>query len=94
MSFIEQRISNTMKCHLGYRLKRKITEQKKGFMGHSFTLCIGICMCNYREHQGQLTIQTPMPGEKDRELRKVTDKLGRRGQFRKVTADPDFQVPP
>ena len=51
-------------------------------------------MCNYREHQGQLTIQTPMPGEKDRELRKVTDKLGRRGQFRKVTADPDFQVPP
>lgn len=35
-----------------------------------------------------------MPGEKDRELRKVTDKLGRRGQFRKVTADPDFQVPP
>lgn len=33
-------------------------------------------MCNYREHQGQLTIQTPMPGEEDRELRKVTGSEG------------------
>lgn len=50
-------------------------------------------MRNYHEHQGQLTIQIPMPGDKDRDLRKVTDKLGRRGRFRAVTANPDFMCP-
>ena len=50
-------------------------------------------MCNYHEHQGQLAIQIPMPGDKDRDLREVTDKLGRRGRFSKVTANPDFHVP-
>lgn len=70
MSLLEQRISNTMKCCLGYLLKIKITNQKEASWVLFSPLCIGICMCNYHEHRGQLSTQIPMPGDKDRDLRK------------------------